>query len=165
VTKAEIAGAVWPETAVMDNTLAQCLVEIRRALGDDSQKLIRTVVGRGYLFTLPLKTPVVGFPLAPDRSEAARIPVPMSREPARRIRLTATAVLVAMAFAAWSAFIILRHQHPRASIPLEYTQLTSFADSATSPALSPDGRTLAFIRSEYTFGGPGQILRQTSARW
>jgi serine/threonine protein kinase len=39
----------------------------------------------------------------------------------------------------------------------EYVQLTNFADSATSPALSPDGRILAFIRSEYTFGGPGEI--------
>jgi eukaryotic-like serine/threonine-protein kinase len=37
------------------------------------------------------------------------------------------------------------------------TQLTNFADSATSPALSPNGGTLAFIRGEYTFGAPGQI--------
>ena len=39
----------------------------------------------------------------------------------------------------------------------EYTQLTNFADSATSPALSPDGRMLTFIRGESTFIGPGQI--------
>jgi Tol biopolymer transport system component/DNA-binding winged helix-turn-helix (wHTH) protein len=155
VTKAEIAGAVWPETAVMDNTMAQCLVEIRRALGDDSQRLIRTVIGRGYLFTLPVTTPVVEFPLAPDRAEAARAPVPMSTESARRIRLTAAAVLVAVA--AWSGFTVLRHQRPKAPARAEYIQLTSFADSATSPTLSPDGRMLAFIRSEYTFGGPGQI--------
>jgi Tol biopolymer transport system component/predicted Ser/Thr protein kinase len=38
-----------------------------------------------------------------------------------------------------------------------YTQLTNFADSATSPALSPDGRMLAFIRGPSTFAGPGQI--------
>jgi Tol biopolymer transport system component/predicted Ser/Thr protein kinase len=40
---------------------------------------------------------------------------------------------------------------------LEYTQLTNFADSATSPALSPDGRMLAFIRGEGTFTTRGQI--------
>jgi Tol biopolymer transport system component len=40
---------------------------------------------------------------------------------------------------------------------LVYTQLTHFADSATSPALSPDGRMLAFIRGQSTFYGPGQI--------
>ena len=39
----------------------------------------------------------------------------------------------------------------------EWTQLTDFADSASSPALSPDGKMLAFLRSEGTFYGPGQI--------
>src|SRR5262249_223091 len=44
------------------------------------------------------------------------------------------------------------------SAPAEqYTQLTNYADSATSPALSPDGRMLAFIRGENTFHGPGQV--------
>ena len=38
---------------------------------------------------------------------------------------------------------------------LNYTQITNFTDSAVCPALSPDGRMLAFIRSEYTFGVPG----------
>ena len=33
VTKAEMAESVWRDMAVMDNSLAQCLVEIRRALG------------------------------------------------------------------------------------------------------------------------------------
>ena len=47
----------------------------------------------------------------------------------------------------------------RAAEPVrrDYVQLTNFADSATSPALSPDGRMLAFIRGESTFIGPGQI--------
>jgi eukaryotic-like serine/threonine-protein kinase len=39
----------------------------------------------------------------------------------------------------------------------EWTQLTDFADSVSSPALSPDGKMLAFLRSEGTFFGPGQI--------
>jgi hypothetical protein len=40
---------------------------------------------------------------------------------------------------------------------LVYTQLTNIADAATQPALSPDGRLLAFIRGESTTGGPGQV--------
>jgi eukaryotic-like serine/threonine-protein kinase len=39
----------------------------------------------------------------------------------------------------------------------EYTQITHFADSATSPALSPDGRLLTFIRGANTFEGVGEI--------
>jgi DNA-binding winged helix-turn-helix (wHTH) protein len=54
VTKAELIEAVWPDTAVTDNSLAQCLVEIRRALGDNSQQYIRTVARRGYVFAAPV---------------------------------------------------------------------------------------------------------------
>ena len=32
VTKSALVEAVWPDTAVGDNSLAQCLVDIRRAL-------------------------------------------------------------------------------------------------------------------------------------
>ena len=39
----------------------------------------------------------------------------------------------------------------------EWVQLTDFADSAVSPALSPDGRILTFIRGEDTFVGAGQV--------
>ena len=39
----------------------------------------------------------------------------------------------------------------------EYTQVTHFADSATSPAVSSDGRMLTFIRGASTFHGRGQI--------
>ena len=40
---------------------------------------------------------------------------------------------------------------------VEWVQLTEFADSAVSPALSPDGRMLAFIRGPDTFLSTGQI--------
>jgi Tol biopolymer transport system component len=43
------------------------------------------------------------------------------------------------------------------SLRLEYQQLTNFANSATSPAISPDGRMLTFILGESTFFGPGEI--------
>ena len=43
------------------------------------------------------------------------------------------------------------------SSPAAWVQLTDFTDSAVSPALSPDGRMLAFVRGPNTFAGPGQI--------
>jgi serine/threonine protein kinase/WD40 repeat protein len=39
----------------------------------------------------------------------------------------------------------------------QWTQVTDFADSATSPGLSPDGKILTFIRGDNTFFGAGQI--------
>ena len=41
--------------------------------------------------------------------------------------------------------------------PSEYVQLTDFADSATAPALSTDGRMVAFIRGGEFFLSTGQI--------
>lgn len=40
----------------------------------------------------------------------------------------------------------------------QYIQLTNFAASATSPALSPDGQLLAFIRGPSTFFGHGEVF-------
>ena len=48
--KDEIMDAVWAGVTVTDETLTQTVHELRRALGDDAQALIRTVPRRGYLF-------------------------------------------------------------------------------------------------------------------
>src|SRR5262245_13012028 len=50
VTKAELIQAVWPNAFVTDDSLVQCMHDIRRALGDDSQQFIKTVPRRGYIF-------------------------------------------------------------------------------------------------------------------
>ncbi len=57
----------------------------------------------------------------------------------------ASALLLMLLFAA-GALVLFRARQPVPPARLQYTQLTNFADSATSPALSPDGRMLAFIR-------------------
>jgi TolB-like protein/DNA-binding winged helix-turn-helix (wHTH) protein/tetratricopeptide (TPR) repeat protein len=48
VTKDELMAAVWPDVAVTENSLVQCIHEIRRALGDESQSILKTVARRGY---------------------------------------------------------------------------------------------------------------------
>lgn len=55
------------------------------------------------------------------------------------------------------AITLFQSATPAEPTRLEYTQLTSFADSATQAALSPDGRMMAFVRGPDTFMGPGQI--------
>ena len=51
VTKPELIDAAWGETSVTDDSLVQCLIEIRRALGDRDYRLIRTIPRRGYMVT------------------------------------------------------------------------------------------------------------------
>jgi TolB-like protein/DNA-binding winged helix-turn-helix (wHTH) protein/Flp pilus assembly protein TadD len=49
VSKRELMESVWGNVAVTDDSLVQCLMEIRRALGD-SHDVVKTVRGRGYVF-------------------------------------------------------------------------------------------------------------------
>jgi serine/threonine protein kinase len=69
-------------------------------------------------------------------------------------RGAAAAFLVALGTAGW---IWSRPSSDAGPVDREYTQITYFSDSATWPALSPDGRLLTFIRGASTFVGPGQI--------
>jgi len=69
----------------------------------------------------------------------------------------ATAAAAAIALATIAATLLLRLPAATPSTPTQYIPLTNFADSATSPALSPDGRMLAFIRGPSTFFSPGQV--------
>lgn len=50
VTKDEVIKAVWPDVTVTDESLTRCVSEVRRAIGDDAQQMIKTVSRRGYLF-------------------------------------------------------------------------------------------------------------------
>jgi predicted ATPase/DNA-binding winged helix-turn-helix (wHTH) protein len=54
IGKQELIQAVWPDAFVTDDSLVQCTVELRRALDDRTQKLLKTVPRRGYLFTAPV---------------------------------------------------------------------------------------------------------------
>lgn len=50
VTKQELMEAVWPNVHVGEDSLFQCIREIRSAIGDDRRQLIKVISGRGYLF-------------------------------------------------------------------------------------------------------------------
>ncbi len=49
VSKDELLQAVWPDVVVTEDSLTQCLVDIRKTLGDGSRTLVRTVPRRGYI--------------------------------------------------------------------------------------------------------------------
>jgi len=54
VGKQELMQAVWPDAFVTDDSLVQCTLELRRALGDRGQQILKTVPRRGYLFSAPV---------------------------------------------------------------------------------------------------------------
>jgi TolB-like protein len=83
IDRDEIMHAVWPGVFVTDDSIAQCVRDIRRALGDSEQRLLRTMTRRGYLLTAEVahgggrpvscESPAVAEPLHPVASQA---PVP-----------------------------------------------------------------------------------------
>jgi DNA-binding winged helix-turn-helix (wHTH) protein len=54
VGKSELLDAVWPHVTVSDESLTQCISEIRRGIGDERRQIIRTIARRGYLFDTPV---------------------------------------------------------------------------------------------------------------
>jgi len=50
VSKQELLNAIWPDIFVTDDGLVQCVVEIRRLLGDSPRepRYVETVPRRGY---------------------------------------------------------------------------------------------------------------------
>jgi predicted ATPase/DNA-binding winged helix-turn-helix (wHTH) protein len=50
VPKEELIENLWPEAFVTDDSLVQCMVELRRALDDRAQEILKTVPRRGYIF-------------------------------------------------------------------------------------------------------------------
>ena len=73
VSKDELMGTVWADVVVTDNSLAQCVKEIRDALGDEAQEIVATSARRGYVFRA-------------DVTEIAADPPPAARASANRPR-------------------------------------------------------------------------------
>jgi serine/threonine protein kinase len=95
----------------------------------------------------------------PDRRLAnisdARRTIEAVRRGQNRWRAAAVAIAAVAAVAVGSVLWLRGSARP--ADRSQWVQLTKFPDSVTQPALSPDGRTLAFIRGNGTFMTAGQI--------
>jgi formylglycine-generating enzyme required for sulfatase activity len=56
VAKQELYDAVWPNVIVSDDSIAQCIRELRGKLGDTDHSLIKTMSRRGYLLDTTVTT-------------------------------------------------------------------------------------------------------------
>jgi TolB-like protein len=90
VSKAELIDHIWGDIAVTENSLVQCIKDIRHVLDGDDQFEIKTVPKRGYLFEGALaeaapranEVKASAFPTLPDRPSIAVLPFEnLSEEP------------------------------------------------------------------------------------
>jgi TolB-like protein/DNA-binding winged helix-turn-helix (wHTH) protein/Tfp pilus assembly protein PilF len=83
VEKQQLIEAIWGRTAVTDDSLTHCLIDIRKVLGDAERTLIRTVPRRGYIFDVSVE------PLVQSRGNGAK-----AGRLSRSIQLAALAIVV-----------------------------------------------------------------------
>lgn len=165
VTREQLRQRLWPSDVFIDfdHGLNKSIQKLRDALSDsaDSPRYIETIPRVGYRFIAPVTSstrsrqpqsaieitqPPPLAPLPPPSADTAR-------NPATRWPLLAAGGLAIAAALSIAAYLSFR-AHPAV---VQYTQLTDFTDSATTPALSPDGHILAFIRGDNSFMSAGQI--------
>ena len=130
VTKRDLSARVWPGVSVTDDSLVQCVVEIRRALGDSRQRVVRTMPRRGYLLIV-------------DAADTAPRDVQsFYRLAAAALAMMALAIVLVWQFAVPGADRERREAHDGmvadiAVLPLRV--LNAFRES------SPDGNGLAYM--------------------
>ncbi len=158
VTRKEIAERLWSSEVFVDTEhgINTAIRKLRYLLRDDPDepRFIQTVTGMGYRFVADV-TEVEQNPAAAPASLPERVPevfAPASLKPKpRRLGwyIGACAVLAIAGAAAYRYW-----ERPQA---IRYTQLTDFTDTAVAPALSPNGRIVAFIRGGGGFLTSDQI--------
>jgi serine/threonine protein kinase/Tol biopolymer transport system component len=82
----------------------------------------------------------------------------IERAQRRRSPWLIVAIAAALIAATTAGLFALRSPSQPVADPSKWVQLTNFPDSVTQPALSSDGKVLAFIHGPATFAGPGQVF-------
>ena len=76
VPKEELIQALWPEAFVTDDSLVQCMVELRRALDDRSQEILKTIPRRGYIFAATVNAETVDSQRISDDKSSSPLSLP-----------------------------------------------------------------------------------------
>lgn len=148
VTKDELIAAVWPGLVVTDDSIARCISDIRRALGDVDQQIIKTVPRRGYTLAAPVERDGPGFdkpgPAAQGITDAG--PPPARGRPTRRWILAAGVACLGVALA-WGVGALRRSADPAPARPGLSIVVLPLASEGGDPA---QDRLAAALTDEIT---------------
>jgi TolB-like protein len=74
LSRDELFDAVWPDVTVTEDSIAQCVHEVRRAIGDPEGRILRTIVKRGYCLDVEESVPPTAAPptAAPEHAPSAQ---------------------------------------------------------------------------------------------
>ncbi len=128
IEKRRLMQAVWPTSIVEDNNLNQCILAIRKALGETagSNRYVMTVPGRGYRFVCPVR-------------EIEQESPAIARQPAAAHRGGSTAIALRWSLAAATctalAFLAVLHLFGDAAGPAPATAGLPATSGPARPAI------------------------------
>jgi formylglycine-generating enzyme required for sulfatase activity/DNA-binding winged helix-turn-helix (wHTH) protein len=157
VPKQELCEAVWPNVYVSDDSLAQCIRQLRDGLGDDAHRLIKTVHRRGYLLdavVTPAATqqslagnvtggeprPATAGAQVADRERADGSSIPESHPRTSSARALNWRILGMAASVLLLAAVATVYLIPRATMPTGETELQP-STQIVGAAVAPSRRT------------------------
>ncbi|HYP09713.1 MAG TPA: winged helix-turn-helix domain-containing protein, partial [Bryobacteraceae bacterium] len=149
VTREELIRAIWTDGTFVDyeRGLNAAVTRIRQALTDSAERprYVETVARKGYRFIAPVEE-VVAAPPATEAAAApeaiALLPVAPVEQSRRRYGVWLAAILCSTVLAL-AGFLWKSHKSPPKETRL--IQLTHGTGLTMEPALSPDGKLLAYV--------------------
>jgi Tol biopolymer transport system component/DNA-binding winged helix-turn-helix (wHTH) protein len=153
VSREDLRGRVWPANTFVefDQGLYSAMARLRDALGDssDNPRFVETVARRGYRFVAPIT--IAPFPPDTQGREKAD-PTPRWRDglDVRRLITSVVAGLMGGALLLVVVFVFniagAREWLRRSTVKnVQVQRITDFVAVKESPAMSPDGKTVAFV--------------------
>jgi TolB-like protein/cytochrome c-type biogenesis protein CcmH/NrfG len=146
VAKDELFAAVWPNLAITDDALVQSIGELRRALGTDGPRLIKTISRRGYRFECDVSvvasiqaSPGATVALPPSPDEPRSLEAAASTFPAvalTRWRAVFAALALVIVLAAGALLIGLASEWNFPGVPRSDSQSVKTADVGAKPAIA-----------------------------
>jgi Tol biopolymer transport system component len=139
VNKERLFALVWPDTFVTDDVLTRAISDIRRSLEDDPKhpRFIETIPKSGYRL---LPSALLPFPCDSNRRT-----FPQQRKFQRPLIVLSAFFL--MGAAALAFYLVTRKQVREPFQQISISRLTDFGN-VTSAAISPDGKFLAYVRTD-----------------
>ena len=149
VTKEELLNAIWDDVAVSENSLTRSIASLRRLLGDDARepRFIATVHTAGYRFVCPVEVvgedgrsaarPATGVEVADEKLVARQ-----HSAASRWVWLAVMAVLVL----SWTGLRMRSHREVASRVAhYRVVPVTHLPGAVNGPAISPDGKQVAFF--------------------
>jgi Tol biopolymer transport system component/DNA-binding winged helix-turn-helix (wHTH) protein len=152
VTRDELIARVWPDVFVTDDVLHRAIRELRRIFGDSSShpRYIETIRKRGYR----LMVPTAAVPGAEAVAASAPLPVTPVAVPAAAVAartrwpFSFVAAGAGLTIAAAVLIVATRSSELAPQAHARFVPVVSGPLNESDPAVSSDGRRVAFVQRE-----------------